>query len=84
MVGRYASVESALKASSALVKQVKTELKVPLPQIIGPSPSFREKAAGKYQYQIIIKSTNRERLLKIVDDHLPANWTFDIDPLDIL
>jgi primosomal protein N' (replication factor Y) len=84
MVGRYASVESALKASSALVKQVKTKLKVPLPQIIGPSPSFREKAAGKYQYQIIIKSTNRERLLKIVDDHLPANWTFDIDPLDIL
>lgn len=84
LTGRYSTESSALKAANALVKEIKSSLKAPLPQIIGPSPAFRERVGSQYQYQIIIKSTNRNQLLKIITDHLPTNWTFDIDPLSLL
>lgn len=82
--GRYSTESSAKKAANALSNEIKSKLKPPLPQIIGPSPAFRERVGNKYQYQIIIKSTNRNQLLKIIQDHLPTNWTFDIDPLTLL
>lgn len=84
MTGRYSSEASAAKAARALVAEIKSKLKAPLPQIVGPSPAFRERVGSQYQYQIIIKSTNRDQLLKIITDHLPTNWTFDIDPLSLL
>jgi len=84
LTGRYSTEASASKAARALVTEIKSKLKAPLPQIIGPSPAFRERVGNKYQYQIIIKSTNRNQLLKIIQDHLPTNWTFDIDPLSLL
>lgn len=84
LTGRYPTEASAFKAAQALVSEIKSKLKAPLPQIVGPTPAFRERVGNKYQYQIIIKSTNRNQLLNIIQDHLPTNWTFDIDPLSLL
>lgn len=84
LTGRYTSEDSAKRAASLLSKEIRQKITSPLPQIVGPSPAFRERIGGKYQYQIIIKSTDRDQLLKIVKDHLPTNWTFDIDPLSLL
>lgn len=84
LTGRYSSEDSAKRASNLLSRDIREKVKAPLPQIIGPSPAFRERVGGKYQYQLVIKSTNRNQLLKIVEEHLPANWTFDIDPLSLL
>jgi primosomal protein N' (replication factor Y) len=84
LTGRYSTEASAAKAARVLVSEIKSKLKPPLPQIVGPSPAFRERVGSKYQYQIIIKSTDRSQLLKIIEDHLPTNWTFDIDPLSLL
>ncbi|HRV75931.1 MAG TPA: primosomal protein N', partial [Candidatus Saccharimonadales bacterium] len=84
LTGKYTNEDSAKRAANLLSKEIKEKIKNPLPQIIGPSPAFRERVNGKYQYQIIIKSTKRNQLLKIVEDHLPTNWTFDIDPLSLL
>lgn len=52
-------------------------------QIIGPAPSFYEKIASKYRWQVIIKAKDRRDLLKIIAD-LPSGWTFDIDPSNLL
>jgi primosomal protein N' (replication factor Y) len=49
----------------------------------GPMPAFHEKAAGKYQWQAIIKSKDRGELIKAIH-LLPANWSFDIDPNNLL
>lgn len=49
----------------------------------GPAPSFYEKVQGKYQWQIIIKSRRRGELLKIIHN-LPTQWSYDIDPLNLL
>ena len=52
-------------------------------EIIGPAPSFYERVGGKYRWQLIIKAKQRGELLKVLN-LLPANWTHDLDPLNLL
>ncbi len=52
-------------------------------QIIGPSPAFQERLRGKYRWQLILKARQRTELLKVLP-HLPANWTYDLDPINLL
>lgn len=77
---RRASAASAEKAANTFAASLSA-----LPDIIieGPAPSVHEKVAGKYQYQMVIKSLRRSRLLEVVA-RLPANWSYDIDPVDLL
>lgn len=49
----------------------------------GPMPAFHEKAAGKYQWQINLKAKDRGELIKAIG-LLPANWSYDIDPSNLL
>ncbi len=49
----------------------------------GPSPAFIEKSNDKFTWQILLRSSERNRLLKVLEV-LPANWTYDIDPMDLL
>lgn len=58
------------------------DLKLPV-QIIGPSPSFYEKTAGEYRWQLVVKSKNRSSLVDIIK-RLPAGWHYDIDPTNLL
>jgi len=52
-------------------------------QIIGPTPSFWEKSAKGYSWQLVVKSKNRKHLLTIVNN-LPASWSYDLDPINLL
>jgi len=52
-------------------------------QILGPSPSFYEKSNKGYSWQLVIKSKDRSSLLKVVEA-LPSNWSYDLDPADLL
>lgn len=52
-------------------------------RIEGPAPSFYERFQNKYQWQLVVKATDRSELLKIIAD-LPANCAYDIDPMDLL
>ncbi len=49
----------------------------------GPMPAFHEKAGGKFQWQAIIKAKDRGQLIQAIKI-LPANWSFDIDPNNLL
>lgn len=51
--------------------------------IDGPSPSLHEKIGTKFQWQLIIKAKQRSELLKVIDV-LPSDWSYDIDPLNLL
>jgi primosomal protein N' (replication factor Y) len=78
---RRASSKAAEKAATTLHDELlRSGRRV---QVEGPAPSFYEKAAGKYQWQLIIKAMDRSQLLQIIAN-LPANWTYDIDPSDLL
>lgn len=49
----------------------------------GPAPAFHEKQSNKYRWQIIAKAKERSRLLELIAN-LPAGWTYDIDPADLM
>jgi primosomal protein N' (replication factor Y) len=51
--------------------------------IDGPAPAFYEKIAGKYQWQATIKAKDRSALIAAIRQ-LPANWSYDIDPGNLL
>lgn len=76
---RRASAAAAAKAAQAFADSLTSKAVI----IEGPAPALHEKIAGKYQYQLVIKATRRAELLAVIAD-LPANWSYDIDPADLL
>lgn len=52
-------------------------------KLLGPAPAFREQSAGKFYWQIIVKSASRAPLLQVVS-RLPSGWTADLDPINLL
>jgi primosomal protein N' (replication factor Y) len=78
---RRASIKSAQAAAEDLKKDLETSgYKV---RVEGPAPSFYERFQNKYQWQLVVKAKDRAELLKIITA-LPAGWSFDIDPMDLL
>ncbi len=76
-----ASAVSARRSSSQLQEKLaNTHLPI---EIIGPSPAFIEKTHGKYHWQLVIKAAERHVLTNIISA-LPANWSYDIDPNNLL
>lgn len=78
---RRATVQSAQQAAQRLADSLSNQNYKIL--IEGPAPSFYEKVQGKFQWQLIIKARQRSELIKIIGV-LPANWSYDIDPLNLL
>lgn len=73
--------KNAKKAAESLSAKIKT-LGMPI-RILGPGPSFHEKSGNNYRWQIIIKAKQRKVLTRIIQ-HLPSNWSYDIDPDTLL
>ncbi len=79
---RRASISSAQKAADSLYASLqKTGLRV---RLQGPAPAFREKLIGKYQWQIIVKATDRRELVKVINLLPSSGWSYDIDPATLL
>jgi primosomal protein N' (replication factor Y) len=76
-----ASSRSAQKAAEDLAAQLRKT--VSGIEIIGPSPSYSEKRNNRYYWQLIIKAKQRAHLIEVIH-HLPANWSYDIDPSHLL
>ncbi len=78
---KRAGSRSAQVAAETMANELR-KLKKPV-QIIGPSPAFYEKVAGKYEWQIVVKARNRQHLLELIT-HLPSNVIYDLDPANLL
>ncbi|MFZ1484161.1 MAG: primosomal protein N' [Candidatus Saccharimonadales bacterium] len=76
-----ATSKGAEQAAEKFATAIHTQ--VPSVHIEGPAPSFHPKEQGKYRWQLVVKSPHRKLLLQIIDI-LPANWTHDIDPINLL
>ena len=78
---RRASSTSAQRAATSLAQAfTKSGLRI---VVEGPTPSFHEKVQGKFEWQIIIKSKQRNELIRAINT-LPPNWSHDIDPMNLL
>ena len=76
---------ATLKSSESTAEKIKEQIqssgfKV---RVEGPAPAFYERFQNKYQWQLVLKSKDRGELLKVIET-LPANCSYDIDPLDLL
>ncbi len=83
LICRRKTSASAEKASRAFLSKLS---KISGDELVieGPTPAFHERSAGFYQWQIVIKSSNRSSLIKVIN-HLPTSgWTYDIDPINLL
>lgn len=78
---RRASLRAAEKAATDFKQQLLADY--PRVKVEGPAPAFYEKFQGKHQWQLILKASERSELVKIIGT-LPANWSYDIDPIDLL
>ena len=79
---RRASSKSAEQAAMKFKQDIEEE--VPGINVDGPAPSFHQKLEGKYQWQLVVKATNRSALLAVLQ-HLPGNgWSYDLDPINLL
>lgn len=74
---RSAAQQSAAKFRDSLVKNVRGI------EVVGPTPAFHEKLGDTYTWQLIVRSKKRSVLVEIAEN-LPANWTHDIDPANLL
>lgn len=72
------AVESAAQTLKDDIRASKVNVRVE-----GPAPAFYERFQNKYQWQLVIKAVQRPELLKVIS-RLPANCSYDIDPLDLL
>lgn len=86
---RYLLKLTCTRATSASAKRASEDLAaklrnkgVPI-EVVGPGPAFVEKTHDRYRWQLIVKSVRRAELVKIIQD-LPANWSYDIDPMNLL
>jgi primosomal protein N' (replication factor Y) len=81
VTARRATSKAAEAAADKLKHDIETSgVKV---RVEGPAPSFYERFQNKYQWQLVIKARERSELLKIIGN-LPANWSANIDPTDLL
>ena len=64
------------------LKENLTSLRLPV-EIIGPSESFHARRGRYYYYQLVAKSKNRDPLVQLAAK-VPAGWSVDLDPIDLL
>jgi primosomal protein N' (replication factor Y) len=79
----YKTEATAIKNARALANKLREVLPDAV-EILGPTPSFYERAGGSYRWQLILKSPKRAYLIDALA-HIPSNyWQFELDPISLL
>jgi primosomal protein N' (replication factor Y) len=76
---------ASIKAAEAAAQKLKEDIEHSgaRVRVEGPAPCFYERFQNKYQWQLVIKARSRPELLKVIKT-LPANCSYDLDPMDLL
>lgn len=84
------AVEQGASAAAALLRNLRGEMKTRL-EILGPAPAPLSKIRGRYRWQVLLKSSGRSDLRKVLL-RFQADWktprtvrtAIDVDPVDTL
>ena len=79
----YKTESGAVKAARDLMKSLEKAAPRTV-RILGPSPAFYERAHGTYRWQILIKSSQRAELLKLIELVPDTKWQVELDPISLL
>lgn len=75
------------KAAIANAKKLQHELRRIIDEdveILGPTPSFYERMRDTYRWQLVVKSSQREKLLNLLDYVPTTHWQYELDPVSLL
>ena len=78
---RRATLRGVEQASQRLIDKLDAE-DLPV-EIIGPAPSFYARRGRYHYWQVVVKSKQRKHLLALAQ-LVPADWSINLDPLDLL
>jgi primosomal protein N' (replication factor Y) len=79
----YKTEAAAIRNAQTLATTLRAQLP-PDVRLLGPTPSFYERAGGMYRWQLVLKSPKRSYLTDALA-HLPAkNWQYELDPISLL
>ncbi len=77
----------------SLVAELAEKLAIKKVEILGPVPAPMERRAGRYRYQLLLQSHEREPLHTLLDQLVPdidnlreskkVRWSLDVDPVDL-
>lgn len=82
---RLSTKRISSKAAETAAQKLKSDLlrlKLPV-EIIGPTPNFYARRGQYFYWQLVVKTKNRSHLLEIAR-LVPAGWTIDLDPINLL
>lgn len=78
----YKTEATAIRNSQKFAQEIRT--RYPDVSLSGPMPAFYERARDTYRWQIVLKSTDRTKLLSILSQLPATHWQYDIDPANLL
>ena len=78
---RHAAQEAAERLAARLRYRLK-EAGRSAEDLIGPAPAFFMRVRGRYRWHILVRHPAPADFLRTVQ--IPAGWSVDIDPLDVL
>lgn len=74
-----ASAEKTIRTLHHTLETTKLKLR-----LSDPAPSFYEHTHGLYHWQLVLKAKDRNELLKALKALPNGNWTYDLDPANLL
>jgi len=78
----YKTEATAIRNAQKFAAKLRSEY--PDTTFFGPAPAFYERVRDTYRWQIVVKSTNRAKLLAIASQLPRTHWQYDIDPANLL
>lgn len=81
LVCAYKTEATAIKNAKNLATTLRSLTGV---EVLGPTPAFYERVRDTYRWQIVVKSTQRSRLIDCLAHLPPKNWQYELDPLSLL
>lgn len=79
----YKTEVVAIRNSKKLFEALKSKVENNV-QIFGPTPAFYERQYNNYRWQLVLKSSRRENLSKIIKYIPTKNWQYELDPTSLL
>ena len=79
----YKTEATAIKNTKALAGVLRSALPSSV-EILGPAPSFYERAGGSYRWQLVLKSPKRAYLTDALKHLPPTHWQYELDPMTLL
>lgn len=79
----YKTEAAAIRNAQALAATLRSILPSDV-RLLGPTPSFYERAGGMYRWQLVLKSPKRAYLTEALTHLPPKNWQYELDPISLL